>query len=156
METLGLGRYVGQSPEVVMAAIANALAPEGSTREEAIARRAVNDALRELYQTADGTGSLEAFQSLTGKEVVGAITTAVTSCIYRRWLSDLGLKIEEKAISRSQAVKLERQVKKFVRDAVRFELKAKDVLSMNWKGRESRDVMQRIYTEAYGFLGGGL
>ena len=156
LESLGLGRYVGQPPEIVMAAIANALAPEGSTREQAAARRAISDALKELYEKyALPTGTLDSLSKMAAQAVVDALTGAVSSFIYRRWLSDLGLKIEQKAISHSQAVKLEREVRKYVRDRTRLDLKKIDVLKLNWKSDEAKALMKRIYSDAYSFLGGG-
>ena len=156
MESLGLSRYIGQSPEVVMAAIANALAPEGATREEAIARRATNDALKEFYERyVVPVGDLNKMTAVPAQAVVDAMTTAVSSYIYRRWLSDLGLKIEQNAVSRQQAIRLEKEVKRFVRNAVRFDLKGKDALNMNWKSPETRAFIERIYRDAYDLLGGG-
>jgi hypothetical protein len=156
LQSLGLDRYVGQSPEIVMAAIANALAPEGSTREQAAARRAISDALKELYEKYSlQTGTIDSLNNMTAQAVVDALTGAVSSFIYRRWLSDLGLKIEQKAISHSQAVKLEREVKKYVRDRTRLDLKKIDVLKLNWKSDEAKALMKQIYTDAYSFLGGG-
>lgn len=153
---MGLSEYLDQSPEVIMTAIINALAPEGATREQAVARRAICDGLNEIYvKYVLPQGTFDALGTMPPQAIKDMIIKAVGSYIYRRWVSDLGLKIEEKAVSPQQAINLERQVKKFVFDAVRFDLKDHDVLKMNWQGTEGKKFVNRIYVDAYSLIGGG-
>lgn len=152
---LGLGKFVGQDKETVVAALVNALAPDGASREEAVARRALSDAMRELCEKhAAEAMDLSRFQKLSPKDLTGVVMTAVSSYIYRRWLADLGLKIEQKSVSAREAVKLEREVKRFVRDAVRINVKGLDPLKVDWRGQEGKKIISVIYREAFGFIGG--
>ncbi len=78
----------------------------------------------------------------------------VASYIYNRWLGDLGVKIEEKAISPQEAVRVERRMKDFIRDAVKLDLQRKDPLKIDWRGTEGKDLINRIYNDAYAVVGG--
>jgi hypothetical protein len=155
MESRGLGRFVGENPEIAVAAITDELAPTGATREEAAARAAINEAFTEFYNDAAlaSTDAAAGLVNITAVAMTKAMTTAVASYIYRRWVGDLGIKIEQNAISRQSAVRLEKQVKKFVRDAVKFDVQGRDVLKMNWS-KEGKALIDKIYTDAYAMLGG--
>jgi hypothetical protein len=152
---LNLSSVVGKDAPTVFAAISNALAPDGATPEQVVAREAVNDVLADLYErfvTKDG--DISRLNALTGEDISKAVVDSVTSYIYHRWLQELGRQMEEKAINSSQAVGLEREAKLFVRDSVTLDLKGKDPLAMNW-ATEGNPIVERIYIEAYTLFGAG-
>lgn len=156
LKTFKLSSLVGKDAETVFAGLVNAIAPEGSTREEIAARDAVAEALCFLYEKLlpDQPDAPSGFEGLTEELVSEALSVSVSSYVYERWLIDLGRKIEEKAISASEAVSLEGEMKQYVKDAVKVDLSKIDVLGMDWKGKDGREFVQRIYEDAYSFIGG--
>lgn len=156
LKTFKLSSLVGKDAETVFAGLVNAIAPEGSTREEIAARDAVAEALCFLYEKLlpDQPDAPTAFGELTEELVREALIVSVSSYVYERWLVDLGRRIEEKAISASEAVRLEGEMKQYVKDAVKVDLTKVDVLGMDWKGKDGREFVQRIYEDAYSFIGG--
>lgn len=152
---LGLADAIGRPAEAVLAVIVNTIAPSGATLEEMAARRAVNETLVFLFDKygVDERG-IEQLNRLDADGVQETIKASVSSYIFQRWLGELGKKIDERAISPREAVRLERDVRNYVRDALMLDLKGRDPLRIDWAGREGRELVDRIYTEAYGFLGG--
>lgn len=151
---LGLGSVIGSDVDSVIAAIADAVCPEGASREEAAAREATAEALEEVFAdviTADG--DLTKLDAMTAATVAKAITTLVTSYIYNRWLNDLGAKIESKAITSQQAVRVEKRMRQFIRDAVKLDLRDRDPLKIDWRAQEGRSFMEQIYRDAFNMIG---
>jgi hypothetical protein len=151
---LGLADVVGRPVETVLAAIADALAPDGATLEEVAARRAIDDSLATIFEQygVDDAG-VEQLNALGAEGTRKAIELSVTGYIYQRWLQELGQRIEERAIDASSAVQLERDVKAYVTDIVKLDLKDRDPLTINWDQTEGQEIIQRIYREAYSLLG---
>jgi hypothetical protein len=139
----------------VLAAILNALAPAGTTDDDATARRATNETLTELFERYGVVEQgLDRLNSMDADGVRDAIQSSVGSYVYQRWLLDLSKSIEERSISADRAVRLERDVKVYVRDLVELQLADRDVLTMDWNGAEGRLLAQEVYEQAYALLGG--
>jgi hypothetical protein len=153
VEGFRLGGVLGQPVDAVLAAIANAIAPAGATLEEAAARRAVDDALCLLYERVglqDGDfARLDAIDAATAHEVLQA---SVASYIYNRWLQEVGDRIEMRSVSADAAVNLERQVRQFVVETARIDFAEIDVLGFNWADPQGRELVERIYRDAYSLL----
>jgi len=153
MSNLGLQEIVGKSAEVVLAAIAQVLSPPGSTLEEHIARRAVNETMTAVFEkygaNQDDIYKLDAMDEAGVREV---IIDCVQNYIYQRWLQELGDRIEKHAMTAQQAVRLERDVKAYVKEAVKLDLGNVDVLSVDWNSPQIRNTIESIYTDAYGML----
>ena len=153
VRSLGLGELTGRSASEVFAEIANHLAPSGATLEEATARRAVDEALLSLFQRYElAEADLSELNRMDADGVRDAVELSVAAYIYYRWLQELSDRVEANAVSANQAVKLERQVKDYVRQTVRLDLREIDVLNVNWTGPDGGGLVERIYLEAYGLL----
>jgi hypothetical protein len=155
LQSLGLSQFIGKSAELVFAAISNALAPAGASREEVIARQAINEALECLYeQHILEDGDIAKLDQLETHAIEKAIEVSVSAYIYHRWLAELEIALERRTISAKEAVRLEREVKKFVRECVQLDFRAIDVLSMDWKGVSGQQFIEKIFADAYSALEG--
>ena len=152
-ETLGLSGIVGQNAEVVLAAIANAIAPDGSSLESSAARKATADLLAALYDRYfSDAGDLTAFEEMKADDIREVVEESVSAYIYNRWLQELGLSIEKGAVSIAEAIRLERELKAYVRECVRLELAERDALAINWSGREGHQIIESVFQDAYALL----
>lgn len=153
VESLGLRDSIGQPIEAVFATIAQLLAPPGTTLEDHIARRATNDALSAIFDKygVSETG-LEQLDRMDEAAVRDAVKDCVQNYIYQRWLQELGDRIEKHAITAEQAIRLERDVKAYVKEAVKLDLNKVDVLNMDWNSSQTRNTMDSIYADAYSML----
>lgn len=156
LDALGLAGLAGNDAQTVLAAIENALAPPGASREDAAARKAVGVALDEIYQRfGAGEAPLDALDKMSPQDIRDALTTSVAEYIYARWLSELGRRLEERAVSAEAAVRLERDIHAYLRETVALDLKGRDPLKVEWNGEEGRALIEGLYEEAFRILGGG-
>lgn len=155
LDALGLARFTGRDVNTVFAAIVDALAPEGADIEQVSAREAIEQTLAGLFeQYVAPDGSVAALGAMTPDAIRSAIEASVAASIFNRWLGDLERRLEEKAVSAAQAVKLERDVKSYILDTVKLDLQRVDPLTMQWGGAEGQAFVDRIYEDAYSILGG--
>jgi len=153
--TLGLQDTVGQKVDVVLAAVINAIAPAGTNNDDAIARRAASETLRELFEKYGVQESgLDALNAMTPADVTDTIELSVAGYVYQLWLFELSQRIEQHAVSEADAVRLERDVKTFVTGLVKLKLDGKQALQFDWNGVEGKKFVQEIYEAAYKLLGG--
>lgn len=152
---IGLASTVGRDVSEVLAALVNALTPDGATKEEVAARDAVSETVEQLYEAFLRDGKdLSALEQMTREDIQAALEICVGAYIYNRWLGDLGARIEEKAITPSAAVRLERDAREFIREAIHFDLGNVDVLALDWHGQAGQQLIDTIYLDAYSLLGG--
>jgi hypothetical protein len=153
LDALGLRTYIGRGAEEVFAAIANAISPAGATLEEAAARRAADEVLARLYdERVDADGDLADLERMTAEDVATAVRDVVSGYIYQRWLEELGKSIERGATSPADAVRLEREVRQYVRDIVQLDVPSDRVLTIDWEKPEGQALLQRFFEEAYSLL----
>jgi hypothetical protein len=152
---IGLETMVGRKVDVVLAEVINAIAPTGTNNDDAIARRAASETLRELFEKHGvEQAGLDALNAMTPADVTDTIELSVAAYVYERWLFDLSQKIEQNAVSEADAVKLERDVKDFVKGLVKLKLNGSQALRLDWKGADGKKFVQEIYEAAYKLLGG--
>jgi hypothetical protein len=152
---IGLESTVGQKADVVLARVINAIAPAGANNDDAIARRAASETLRELFEKHGvEQAGLDALNAMSIADVTDTVELSVAAYVYERWLFDLSQKIEQNAVSEADAVKLERDVKDFVKGLVKLKLNGDQALRLDWKGAEGKKFVQDIYEAAYKLLGG--
>ncbi|MBN2412791.1 hypothetical protein JXQ31_13970 [candidate division KSB1 bacterium] len=151
LEKRGLQDLIGESADIIIAEIADKLAPSGETNEEAVARQAMIEAMAYLYDEYDlEEGDLTELDYIGKDDVEKVFESYVVSYIYGRWLHELGKRIEDNAISESMAIKLEKQTKDYVKGAVEIDFGINDLLAIDWN--KSAGIVDNIFTQAYSFL----
>ncbi|MHC5719880.1 MAG: hypothetical protein ACYTX0_49565, partial [Nostoc sp.] len=113
----------------------------------------VNEALENLYEqyVLDG-GDITKLDQMGAQEVGKAIETVVSSYIYNRWLGELEIVLESKAVSIKDAIRLERDMKEYIRECVRLDMQGVNVLTMDWNGSSGQQFIEKIFIEAYSIL----
>ena len=151
LQKRGLEGVIGKPVEAIIAEIADNLAPAGATNEEAVARQAIIETIAGLYEEYElEDGNLAKLDSIGKADIEKVFSTYVVSYIYERWLHELGRRIEENAISESRAVKLEKEVKDYVKGAVMLDFDNYDLLNLDWNA--AGQIIEDIFGQAYSFL----
>jgi len=151
-----LGELVGANSEIVFARIVNILAPEGMTREETAARKAVNDAMNELYERFIlSDNEIANLNMMTSEDIKYTMENCISSYIYYRWLEELGSRIEKGSISEDSAVALERQMKIYIRELVTLQIDDIDVLTVDWEGGQGQELIENAFENAYSIMEDG-
>jgi hypothetical protein len=150
---LGLASLAGRPAHDVLAAITNALTPRGATLTEAAARRAVADTLAALWEARGvSEGGLDRLQAMTADDVRGAITDSVSSYIFYQWVLELGRAIERRAVSTSDAITMEREMRQYIHDTLILDLASVDVLGVDWSGTQGQAIISKVYADAFALI----
>lgn len=150
LNELGLNGLVGRGIEEVVAGLCDVFAPAAQTREDSIARRAIAETLLDLLLPhTNERKELQTVDRLSEPQVHAALLAAITTYIFRRWVSDFGKHIEKKAISEAQAVRREAEMRRCIKMRVRLTFRNKNVLRIDWKGEEGKTYVNELYQHAY-------
>ena len=149
LRSLRLAAVVGKDPHTVFAAVVNAICPPGDSREDVAARESTSEALWDLFAVfLEDDNDATALDALTAEQITRCLLDAIAAYIYRRWLGDLGIKVEQHAVSPEKAIRLEREMKTFLREAVQLDFQDKNVLTVDWNGREGKALVESMYQQA--------
>lgn len=152
---IGLAGVEGRDADTVFAAITNAIAPAGDSREAVAARQATNEVLDQLYVRFVGeTGDFSRLEAMSAEDVATALERSIAAYVFNRWIGELGKKIEQKSVSPAQAVRFERDMRLFVDETVKLDFAGIDPLRFDWSGAAGRTLVERIYAQAYAVIGG--
>ncbi len=152
LNSIGLGHLVGKDVDTVFSGLIDTLLDNGVNFDENIARQAIEDAMISSYEQCSENQNFESLEHLTEEQLKRAIEDFVSGYIYKRWLQELGNCIERKAVSEIEAVKLEKEVKIYVRDLVNLELNSRNIFSIDWNGDEGRQIFDSLYEDAYSLI----
>jgi len=119
LNRLELGHVVGSSAEIVLAAVGDALSPDGTSFDEAAARNAMSATLRELYdQYGLADEGIYGLDEMDAEGVRAALHRYVTNYIYERLLSVMRGELDGQNLSEQQLINAEREIKSFTRETV--------------------------------------
>ncbi len=153
-EHLGLTDLVGRPARFLLARLVDVLAPVGALREEGIARTAMIQTLAELFETqaveSDGLGALDALNSAGAER---AIRLYIVNYVNARFQHELGNCIERGATSEQAANRLMSQIKGYIAARVRMDLGRRSVVNIDWRGVPGRQIVDRIFQDAYSLIG---
>lgn len=152
LRSLRLDSQIGKSVEDVLSAVCDALAPDAALLDDVAARAAIADVLAELYEKYELGAGIEKLDAMDKQSVADAVEMSVVAYIYERWLQELGRCIEKNSVGPEQAVRLEREVKQYVRDEVHCQFDNVDVLTVDWAGAEAQELIESVYATAYACL----
>lgn len=153
LESIGLRDILGQSIEAALAAIMNKLAPSGGGLDESAARKAIDLTLLTIFEEYDvEANGIERLDEMDTKSVENAFQAVVSEYNFQRWMLELGKRVEEGAVSASEALRLEAIAKECIGEATRLDLRDHNVLTTDWSGAESQKIINDIYEQAYIFL----
>jgi hypothetical protein len=118
--------------------------------EDGVARRAAADALAALYEKKGvDEGGIERLATLSPTEVADGVIDSINNYIFYRWTQELGLAIERGAVSAADAIAVETEMRSYIRDTVKVDLSGRDVLAVDWAGREGQALIESVYQQAY-------
>lgn len=148
-ESLGIGQFVGQDANTLLAALVDRVAPSGALLEEAAAREATIQTLEELFQNYGvQDNGFEALNTLDADGIKNTLGKYLGNYIYTRLVQIIGQKLESR--STEDLIKVERAVKDYIFPRVRLELMDKtDMLSMDWSNAQGQLFVDQIYREGY-------
>lgn len=144
LQRFSLAQLANQQPKEVLVALIDVVCGPGGTIDEGIARSAYVDA---LVQTE--IGSLE---SLSEEKIKEISTQFVVNAISLRICNDIGKKLEQKAISETQAISLEKELNDFIQGAVKDILGTQLEKALSMTGQALDSIVLEIYELAFSVI----
>lgn len=149
LRDFGLSHVVGHPPRDVVSAILNTISPLGNTTDEAIARQAELNTLRELYSKFELDGGIENLNRMTESDVKDILVLSVTNHIFQRFVHLVEKGLQDGNVSPEQAVKAESDARQYIREKVWVDFGDRDLLRMDWKSPEAANTIEQIFTQAH-------
>lgn len=153
LEGYGLEDLVGGEPVEVINELAARISGAGGSPEEAVARDAVLEVLRELFEDADTFADMEAIV-IDAETLREFIARYLTEYIFLRVLHDLGDRITDNAAP-AEAERLERELADQLRALVDLDLSAIDPVDFDWRGPAGQARLQELLADAFRMVSAG-
>tara|TARA_R110000764_G_scaffold238612_1_gene336033 strand:+ start:2363 stop:3199 length:837 start_codon:yes stop_codon:yes gene_type:complete len=153
LQKYDLSDCIGKSSEEVIAKIADRIAPTGSTNDEAIARAAIMIAFDRLYEKILDSGrDIESLDSIDSETLSDTVVEFVSAYIFKKWVYEAGIALERNDLSESEAIKLENEMRFFIRDEVKNGFKKADISKIDLAQGEGKKIIEDIFELAYSTL----
>ncbi|QIL40422.1 hypothetical protein G7074_14795 [Pedobacter sp. HDW13] len=150
LSDLGIKNLDGLNPEQMLAAISDALAPVGTTNDEAIAREALIVTLDGLYEKMIDDGKDITNLDQIGQTDIGeSVSSYVSNYIFLKWMHELGLALEKGDLSVKQAVKLESEIKDYVRLEVQTAYENNEIDPFTMSVEQNKIIIDQILLTSY-------
>lgn len=140
----GLDHLIGKNSSEVLAGILDEFEGDGSELTESIIRAAEIDTLYSLinldneeYEELED----EWDKTVDSDKLIEILETFLGNVIFQQWASDMADKIEKNAISVNLLSEKEDEIKNFIMENIRFELKRIDPLTVNWQSSEGKEII---------------
>ena len=141
----------GLSLDSAINKIVDFLSPQDGTVEDSNTADAVAETLYEIYKDFDLSGNdLSVLDNITNENIQNILTSYVSSYIYTKWINELGIVMENKEISATLIVRIERQMKEFIKDSIKLEFSEIDFKNEStFEKNEIRRIMDYVFETAY-------
>lgn len=152
-QSLGLGTLTGKSSEEICLAIADAIAPTGSTNDEAIARDALISTLDSLYnKLQENDNDFTNVDSLSLDQIKETLIEYVSNYVFNKWMYELGSAIEKGSVTESDAINLETEVKDLIYAETFERYRDVPVETFNISDQSNNAMIEEIFQTAYSTL----
>lgn len=153
LQNLNLDNLVGRSSEEICLAIVDAIAPTGSTNDEAIARDALISTLDSLYNKLQENGSdFTNIDSLSLDQIKETLIEYVSNYVFNKWMYELGSAIEKGSVTESDAINLETEVKDLIYIETFERYRDVPVETFNISAQSNNAMIEEIFQTAYSIL----
>lgn len=151
LEERGLRDYVGRPALEVLRALVDSLSGPGDTPEEAANREALIALLdQELLQAATYEDlELLLIDALDAAGLARLLELFVAEYVYRRLRQELAKQLESGARSPAELPGIERDLRDYIRAAIKIRFEDVDVMQLNWEGGEGAKIIEDVFRSAY-------
>ena len=143
--------FDGLSLESAINKIVDFLSPHEGTVEDSITTDAVTETLYEIYKEFDlSNNDLSVLDNITNENIQDILTSYASSYIYSKWINEIGIVLENKEISETQIVNIERQMKEFIKDSIKLEFSEIDFKNEStFEINQIKKIMDDVFETAY-------
>lgn len=150
-------RFIGRSVTDVLGDLVNAIAPAPNTKEDAVARNALLDAMEILYEeVAENDDDIKSLDDLDEEKFEIVMNKYISSYIFQRFLNDLESRFEEHSQNEGSALNIENEIKEYISGVVDNELKGRNISTLDYTSDAVLDIINEIYKDCYSVIEGAL
>ncbi len=142
--------FEGKSSKEIINELINYLAPVPTSKEDAVARRAIITSMEWLYQRLEEEGKDIASLDKLDKETINLIIPIqIENIINERILSDMGSRFEENSSSSSDTLRKEIEIKEYIISKVESTFKNVDFTTLNFNEKNISKMVEDLYYKCY-------
>ena len=141
-------KCIGKKASELLDIFVDLVIEDGGNLEDAIARKATVETFNKIFEVLDvKEKGLEALQNMTVEDVKLVFQTYLGEYISTSMLQKVGQILEK--VPESEARQKEKWIRTYITTKISIDIKDVDISSMDWKGKEGKDFVSRIFVEAY-------
>jgi|GEM_PF-421055 len=142
--------FASKSLEEVLSNLASIIAPDGATKEEAVARKATLDSIEYFYDRIEEEGlDINSLDTVNETLLSDVMEKYFSSYIFEKMLCDLESRIENYADNSNKAIEIENQIKNYIDGTIKNELGKVKFLEMDYNSKKSKDFINKVYEDCY-------
>lgn len=139
---------VGKKASELLDTFVNLVVDDNDDLESMIARKATIETFNKIFEILGvKEKGFDALQNMTIDNVKLVFQTYLSEYILTNILQKVGQTLEK--MPAKDAYQKEKWIKNYIATKVNLNLADKDVLNIDWKGKQGKDFVQNIFTEAY-------
>lgn len=146
----GLEKLLGLDSEAALAGIVDFLAGPGNVADEPVARAALIEVMEELWEEA-AQNDVEKL-TIDEKRLLDLLERYMESYVFERLLRELGDRLKKGAITANESARLEKQLREFITETIKFEFKDIDPLKLDWNGMQGKEFIESLFQDAYSLI----
>lgn len=141
---------VGKGVKEVLSRLVNAISGSSDSKEDIVARGAVNEAISVLYtMVMENDGDIESLQRIDEDKFRVVLETYMSEYIFSRMLGDLQSRFEKYGDKPKEAVKKERELKDYIRAIVEIRLKKIKPESMDYHSISISKEIENLFINCF-------
>lgn len=153
LRNLNLSEYVGRSAGDVLMGLADALLPRPNSPDDAAANQAGLEAFYDLLQQYDAhEQGIDALDALDADGIRHTLEHFIARYVTANILSTLSQRVEDGSSTAERCDEILREVRSVIVEIVRWDLRGRDVLDIDWSGAEGSQLIDRQLLHAYELL----
>lgn len=153
LRNLNLSEYVGRSAGEVLLGLADALLPSPNSPDDAAANQAGLEAFYDLLQQYDAhEQGIDALDALDADGIRHTLEHFITRYITANILSTLSQRVEDGSSTPERCDEVLSEIRSVIVEIVRWDLRGRDVLDIDWSGAEGSQLIDRQLLHAYELL----
>lgn len=142
--------FTSKTLDEVLSDLASVIAPDGATKEESVARKAILDSIEYFYNKIEEEGlDINSLNTVNEDLLNSVMEKYISSYIFQKMLCDLESRIENYADNSVKAVEIESEIKEYIEGTVKNELGKIKFLEMDYNSEKSKDFINKVYEDCY-------
>lgn len=139
---------VGKKASELLDTFVNLVVDDNNDLESMIARKATVETFNKIFEILDvEEKGFDVLQNMTIDNIKLIFQTYLSEYILTNILQKVGQTLEK--IPAKDAYQKEKWIKNYIATKINLDLTNTDVLNIDWKSKQGKDLVQNIFTEAY-------